>query len=182
MEYSDLNLINESPTLNVNRISKQREQDGLPVFKFGFGESPFEPPKEVISNLQEHADKTYYAKVEGDQALRKRISNFHFQSSGILSTADEVVVGPGSKILIYLIMLAIKDADVLVASPSWVSYRPQINLCGHNIINIPTSIEDRWRITPTNLKIAISEKQQKHTICIINYPGNPDGLICTGRG
>ena len=181
MDYSDLHVLKESPTLNINRVSKEREKRGLPVYKFGFGESPFDPPKDVISSLKEHADKTYYAKVEGDEELREKISKFHYDACGIQSSADQVIVGPGSKILIYLIMLSIKDADVLVASPSWVSYRPQIDLCGHNLINIETSLDDRWRITPENLIKAFSQKLRKNTICIVNYPGNPDGLSYTNK-
>jgi aspartate/methionine/tyrosine aminotransferase len=60
-----------------------------------------------------------------------------------------------------------------------VSYRPQVNLCGHHPINIKTSFTERWRVTPENLQEALTHKKHESTVCILNYPGNPDGLAYT---
>lgn len=168
--------LEESPTLNLNRISKEREANGLKVYKFGFGESPFEPPQFVIDALSDNANLTHYSKVEGPRNLRQRISNFHNNANQLNLDPEQIIIGPGSKILIFSILRAIKSADVFLASPSWVSYRPQIEMCGHHLINIETTFEDRWRITLNNFKEALQKKQHKHSIIIINYPGNPDGL------
>jgi aspartate aminotransferase len=75
--------------------------------------------------------------------------------------------------------MSFKEADVFIATPSWVSYAPQAKLAGHTIIKLKTSFEERWRISPRTIREAAQNKKNKVSIMIINYPGNPDGLTYT---
>ncbi len=101
---------------------------------------------------------------------------FHYAHNGLKVEADNVVVAPGSKILIFNILLAFQKADVFIPAPAWVSYAPQAKLAGHHIIKLPTSFEERWRITPQVIHDAAANKRVKPSVLILNYPGNPDGL------
>ena len=165
-----------SKTLGLNNLSKFLEKKGRTIYKFGFGQSPFDPPINVIRSLQDNALRTDYTGVQGDLLLRQHIARFHKKANGLITNPEDILVAPGSKILLYTILLSHQDADVLVAAPSWVTYRPQTKLCNHHLINIPTTFENRWRITPETLESALSKKKKSDTILIINYPGNPDGL------
>jgi len=168
--------VEESQTLLINTQSKDLEARNKKIVKFGFGQSPFLPPQSVLQALQKSVHHKEYTSVQGDLELRKKMARFHDAHNGLKVSAKNILIAPGSKILILNILLAIKEADVFIASPSWVSYAPQVRLAGHNLIKVKTSFEDRWRILPENLKEATKNKRHALSILIINYPGNPDGL------
>lgn len=181
-EREFLRKIEKSQTLAINEQSSQLEQKGVEVYKFGFGQSPFLPPDFVIRKLQESAHLKSYSPVQGIAELREAVASFHQEIDKIDIKADQVMIAPGSKILIYIMMAAFTKADVLVPAPSWVTYIPQAHIIGHNVIKIPTSFKDRWRLTPKLLEKAVKSKhdQSVPSILILTYPGNPDGLTYTG--
>ncbi|ALM06676.1 hypothetical protein SB49_01785 [Sediminicola sp. YIK13] len=168
--------VEESQTLLINTQAKALEAQNKEIIKFGFGQSPFLPPPNVINALKESAHRKEYSSVQGDLNLRKLMSAFHLAHNGLKVDHDNILVAPGSKILLYTIMLAFEKADVLIPVPSWVSYAPQAILAGHHLIKVNTSFEERWRIHPSTIEEAIKNKKHKATILILNYPGNPDGL------
>lgn len=171
--------IEESQTLLINNQSKDLESLQKKIFKFGFGQSPFFPPVQVIDALKANAHRKEYGSVQGDPELRQLISDFYFQVNGFRAAASNIMIAPGSKILIYSILLSFKKADVFIPAPAWVSYAPQAKLAGHNIIPIETSFVKKWRVTPDAMENAYAKKKHEVSIMILNYPGNPDGLTYT---
>jgi len=165
-----------SPTLLMNTLAKKLAAENKKIFKFGFGQSPFLPPQRVLKALQNATHYKAYSSVQGDAELRALMAQFHAQHNGLQVHPDDIFVAPGSKILLYNILLAFKQADVLIPAPAWVSYAPQATLAGHNIIRVTTTFEERWRVTPHALHAAANKKKHCATILILNYPGNPDGL------
>ncbi len=176
---SSFRSIEESQTLWINQRTKDLMASGKEIHKFGFGQSPFMPPKHVMDALSANVHRKDYGHVQGEQALRENVSIFHQELNGIEADPENIFVAPGSKILIYSILLAFEEADVLIAAPSWVSYAPQAKLARHNCIKIKTTFEEKWRVTPINLQAALNQKKTKHSIMILNFPGNPDGLSYT---
>ncbi len=168
--------VEESQTLLINSQTKELIRQDKEIFQFGFGQSPFMPPANVQLALQNAVKHKEYSSVQGDQELRENISTFHNAHNGLKVERDNVVVAPGSKILIFNILLAFEKADVFIPAPAWVSYGPQAKLAGHHIIKLSTSFEDRWRVTPQVIHEAVSSKHFKPSVLILNYPGNPDGL------
>jgi aspartate aminotransferase len=167
----------KSETLLINEVSKFKEDSGETIFKFGFGQSPFFPPQHVIDRLKEYAHRKEYAAVQGIAALREAVAKFHNHYDGLSIKPENVIVGPGSKILIFSILSAFKKADVLVVTPSWVSYEPQTKLAKLNCIRIHTRFEQRWRLTPELIDQACANRDNSiPAVLIFNYPGNPDGL------
>lgn len=176
-----LRSVEKSQTLLLNEQSRNLESTGREVFKFGFGQSPFPPLDAAIEALRRHAGAKDYTPVQGLPELRQQVAEFHRTVDGIEASADQVLVGPGSKILIYAVLAAFERADVLMAAPAWVSYAPQAQLLGHTPIRIHTSYEQRWRVLPEALEAAVKDKADASvpTVLILNYPGNPDGLSYT---
>lgn len=183
MQKKFLRRVEKSQTLLLNEQSRRLQQEGRNVYKFGFGQSPFLPPQPVIERLQSAAHQKDYSPVAGIPELREAVARFHRQLDGVDIEPEDVLIAPGSKILLYAVMAAFTRADVLVPVPSWVSYIPQAQLSGHNVIKIPTRREARWRLTPELLEQAVKSKADVHvpSILIINYPGNPDGLTYTSN-
>ena len=171
--------VEESQTLLVNEQSKILEKQSIEVFKFGFGQSPFLPPQEVMNSFKAAVHRKDYSSVQGIAELRESIAKFHNRLNGIEANAKDIFVAPGSKILLWSIMACFKEADVLIPTPAWVSYQPQVKLLGHNSIALSTNFEEKWRVTPDTIEKAVLLKKSKDTIMILNYPGNPDGLSYT---
>ena len=168
--------VTESQTLLINSQSKSLLKAGKKIYTFGFGQSPFPPPQKAIESLQSAATEKTYSDVQGDYLLRENIGNFHQAHNGLYAPPEHIYVAPGSKILLFNILLAFEKADVLIPAPAWVSYAPQAQLIGHHCIRLTSSYEERWRITPELLEKGLRQKKCKQTVLILNYPGNPDGL------
>lgn len=168
--------IEESQTLLINSQSLALSKQNKKIIKFGFGQSPFLPQNNVLNALENAANRKEYSSVQGDLELRELIAHFHKKHNGLEATSENILIAPGSKILIYSILLAFLEADVFIPAPAWVSYAPQAKLIGHNAIRVKSTFEARWRVTPDELRNAAKNKQYTTTILILNYPGNPDGL------
>jgi aspartate aminotransferase len=181
MKFSNLKQIEKSQTLLINEQSRNMENEGVDIIKFGFGQSPFLPPKNAIETLKNNAHLKDYAPVQGIDILRDAVAKFHAKVDGLDITKNDVFIAPGSKILIYSVLASFEKADVLVPAPAWVSYIPQSYLANHTVIPVECTFEERWRVNPVNLEKALAKKKDKNipTILIINYPGNPDGLTYT---
>lgn len=176
-----LRRIEKSQTLLINEQSRGLEQQGKTIYKFGFGQSPFPPPAFIVERLRETAHMKDYSPVQGLLELREAAAAFHRKIDKLDIEADNVLVAPGSKILIYAAMAAFTKANVLIPVPSWVSYAPQARLLGHMITPIMTAYEQAWRVTPELLEQAAKTNADAKLplILILNYPGNPDGLSYT---
>ncbi len=171
--------VEESQTLLINTQSKNLAAQNRKIIKFGFGQSPFLPPKSVMKALEKAVHHKEYSSVQGDSELRENIARFHKAHNGLQVLPENILVAPGSKILIYNILLAFEKADVFIPAPAWVSYAPQAMLAGHNIVKLKTSFENRWRINAETIMDAAKSKIHDISIMILNYPGNPDGLTYT---
>lgn len=168
--------INHSETLLINERS-DRLAASRQVYRFGFGQSPFPVPASVIDLLRRHADEKAYLPVQGWRPLREAVAAFHRQQDGVDWEADRVLIGPGSKLLIYAVMAAFTEAEVLLVSPSWVSYEPQAHLAGHRVSRLQASADSDWRLTPQMLEQFCAERDhpERPLILVLNYPGNPSG-------
>lgn len=177
MQPRNLKTVDKSQTLLINEQSKLLESKGRQIIKFGFGQSPFPPIQAATNELKNKAHEKFYAPVAGILPLREKIASFHSYLDKINAQADNVLIAPGSKILIYAILASFKKANVFIPAPAWVSYAPQAKLCGHKTIILKTTFEKRWRIDEQAIKSAVTGvKNNNQNILILNYPGNPDGL------
>ena len=170
--------ISPSSTLLLNEQSSVLEQNGRQVFRFGFGQSPFPISPVLKAALIEHAHRKEYTQVQGLQALRVKVAEYHsaFEKRDVVD--DQIFIAPGSKALLYTIMCVYSHAAVLIPAPAWVSYAPQADLIGHTTFLMQTSFAERYRITPDILEKSLSKAAQNHQnlLVVLNSPGNPDGL------
>lgn len=167
----------ESETLLINQISIQRADSNQEVYKFGFGQSPFPVPQAIVDALATAAHRKEYMSVQGHLPLRKAIATFHQKFENKNWQADNIIIGSGSKILIFSIMAAFAQAEVVLPAPSWVSYEPQAKLLGHKVDWIQTSFDDKWRLTSSALDEYCNSRKDKNIplILVLNYPNNPTG-------
>ncbi|MBP7801276.1 MAG: pyridoxal phosphate-dependent aminotransferase [Saprospiraceae bacterium] len=182
--YSTLDLINptliglaESDTLAINERSKKLISEGKTVYRFGLGQSPFPVPDSVVKALRLNAPQKDYLPVRGLPALREAVADFHRRKDGINAQPEYVLIGPGSKELLFLLQLAFRG-EVIIVSPSWVSYVPQAKILGKKISIIHSNYEDQWQLSPKLFKTFLEARAKKNdpAVLIMNYPGNPDGI------
>jgi len=165
--------IKPSATLAINELSQQLVAKGKKVYRLGFGQSPFPVPGEVINALQENAFRKDYLPVRGLVDLREAVADFNTRTLGIKTFGNQVLIGPGSKELIYDLLLA-TDASLLLPSPSWVSYEPQAILAGKAAHWLETTSKDNWCLTAKQLE-ENCEQIKGPKVLILNYPNNPTG-------
>ena len=166
--------LRQSATLAVNARSNALYKEGRRIYKMGLGQSPFPVPTEVVDALTLHASEKDYLPVTGLPALREAVAEFHRKKDRIDAQAEDVLIGPGSKELLFLLQLTFYG-ELLVPSPSWVSYVPQARILGRPIRLIPTCYADNWRVTPRQLATICQEDADRPRLLVLNYPGNPEG-------
>ncbi|MCG7600604.1 aminotransferase class I/II-fold pyridoxal phosphate-dependent enzyme [Halomonas sp. McH1-25] len=165
-----------SDTLLINEQSRLLEAEGKRVYKFGFGQSPFPVFSSAVDTLAAHAADKDYLPVQGLPALRAQVAAFHTDTDATPWEASRVVIGPGSKLLLFALMKALPEADILIPAPSWVSYAPQARMAGQRAVRLEASFETRWQITAAQLEAHCRAEPERLKVLIYNAPGNPTGL------
>ncbi|MEZ5084228.1 MAG: aminotransferase class I/II-fold pyridoxal phosphate-dependent enzyme [Bacteroidales bacterium] len=93
-------------------------------------------------------------------------------------TAENILIGPGSKELIFILQL-VYYGDLIIPTPSWVSYFPQARIIGRHVQWVPTLKEDGYRLSPEKLDLICRTDPQRPRVVILNYPSNPTGSTYT---
>jgi len=143
---SNLNGLEQSDTLAINEMSKKLIAKGKKIYRFGLGQSPFPVPKCVVEALRLNAAQKDYLVVKGLLPLLEAVAEFHRKKDSIETIADNVIVGPGSKELVFLLQLVF-NSEIIIVSPCWVSYIPQAKIIGEKISVIHSTYEDKWQLT-----------------------------------
>jgi aspartate/methionine/tyrosine aminotransferase len=178
----DLNLnirgLNKSTTLEINEKSRELQKQGKKVYRLGFGQSPFPVPEPVVQALRDHAQEKDYLPVKGLYELREVIAEFYNRKQNLKRTAEDILIGPGSKELLFILQL-VYYGDLVIPKPSWVSYSPQAVIVGRKVQWVDThSVNDR-RLTPEMLEAICEQDPSRPRIAILNYPANPTGATYT---
>jgi aspartate aminotransferase len=165
-----------SATIAINERSHALCAAGRTVYRLGLGQSPFPVPGIVQQALREHAGEKDYLPVRGLPALREAIVDYYRRTQDLEYSPEHVLVGPGTKELMFLTQLTYYG-DLLIPSPSWVSYAPQARIIGRNLHWLPTAIATGQGVTPEALERVCSADPDLPRLLIINYPGNPTGMV-----
>ncbi len=163
-----------SATLAINELSQKLIKDGKEVFKFGLGQSPFPVPEVIVDELKKHAHQKDYINVSGLIGLREEVANYHSNKNQYKYDAESVIIGPGSKELIFQTQLAL-NCDLLLPSPSWVSYEPQAQILNKKVHWIKTTAETNWHLDPEELDKTCASLNLVNKLLILNSPNNPSG-------
>ncbi len=168
-----------SATLSMNEAVAQRRAAGRKTIHLGFGEATFPLHPLLQSALADAANHTSYSAVAGLPALRQAIADYLSRQRGLTYTANDIIVGPGSKPLLYA-LLHVLQGDLLLPVPSWVSYAPQARLARKRVIHVPTDPSDCQHLTTQSLSTALATARSQGAdprILIVNSPSNPTGSM-----
>ena len=173
----NLRNIKTSSTLEINEVSNKLKKQGKEVFKFGLGQSPFPVPNSLVSELKKRAHEKNYLNVSGLLELRDKIAKYHTKKNKNRYHADNVIIGPGSKELMFSLHMLF-DGEVLLPAPSWVSYKPQAILGRNKVHFIETEREKNWFPSAESIEKIVSINKNKNYLLFLNSPNNPSGLVC----
>ena len=163
-----------SATLLINEISNKLIGEGRKVYKLGLGQSPFPVPQMVVDELKVNAHQKNYLPVNGLPELRTAVADYHSRRNDIRRNSENVLIGPGSKELMFLLQF-VYYGDLVIPTPSWVSYAPQAKFIGRNVEWLNTTEKNKWRIASQDLENLCKRDPDKPRIVILNYPSNPTG-------
>ena len=166
-----------SSTLAINETSRELEEQGKKIFKFGFGQSPFKVPEDVINELKNNAHQNKYLPMQGLLELRDAVAKYTSNKKKYNYKSENVIIGPGSKELMFLLHV-IFDGEIILPAPSWVSYAPQAILGRNKIKILQTKRENNWFPTASEIEEIILKDKDKNYLLFINSPNNPSGQIC----
>ena len=167
--------IPQSATLAINEKSEELKREGKTVYKLGLGQSPFPVPQPVVEALKVNAFQKDYLAVKGLYQLRVAIAEYYARSQGLDYDFEDVLIGPGSKELMFLLQF-VYYGDLVIPTPSWVSYAPQAQIIGRHVRWIPTRRVDKWKLTSEELIAHCKDDPVRPRIVILNYPSNPSSL------
>jgi len=170
----NITYLKPSATLVINERSNALVQSGKQVYKLGFGQSPFPVPKIVVKALKKNAHQKDYLPVKGLMALRKAVASYSHQKFAIDCTAEDVLIGPGSKELLFLTQL-IYQGELLLPQPSWVSYAPQAQLARKPHAWLSTERSNNYMLDGATLDQHCAKAPTIPRLLILNYPSNPTG-------
>ena len=144
------------------------------LYGFAFGQSPFPVPKLIQEALIKNVDKGTYADVPGIPELRNAISKYNNHYFGMDVDPKRIYVGPGTKELIFN-LLEILHGTVILPTPAWLGYLPQIRFLKKNYHMLPARVNGK--ISPIDLRKLALRLQDRQKIMILNNPHNPTGLL-----
>ena len=167
-----------SSTLLINEKSNKLEREGKKIFKFGFGQSPFKVPQDIVNELKSNAHQNKYLPMQGLEDLRVSIASYISKKKDHKYSSSNIIVGPGSKELMFLLQILF-EGEIILPAPSWVSYAPQAIIGRNKIKWIQTKSENNWFPTAKEIEDVLKKDKQKKYLVFLNSPNNPSGQVCT---
>lgn len=170
--------IKPSATLAITAKSNELKAQGIQIVAMGSGEPDFDTPKN-IQNAAINAIKngqTRYTAVDGTPELKNAIINKFKNENNLNYSTSEVMASSGGKQVFYNLCQAVLDYgdEVIIPAPYWVSYPDMVILANATPIIVKTGIQQDFKITPEQLRNAITNKTK---LFVINSPSNPTGAV-----
>ncbi|HEY6432790.1 MAG TPA: pyridoxal phosphate-dependent aminotransferase [Acetobacteraceae bacterium] len=175
-----LDRISPSQTIAMRQRAAAMKRAGRDVLAVSSGEPDFPTPPHICAAAIRaiEANETKYTDVAGTPALRRAVAEKFRRDSGIEYAPEEIIVSTGGKQVIFNAMLATLDPgdEVVIPTPTWVSYPDIAALAGGRPVLVPCSAANGFRLTAGDLEAAITPRTRWF---ILNNPCNPTGAVYT---
>ena len=172
--------VTPSLTLAIDAKAKAMKRDGVDVLSFSVGEPDFDTPSHIRAAAEAALEqgKTRYGPAAGEPRLREAIAQKLQRDNNLCYEAANIVVTNGGKHSLFNTMLALIEPgdEVIIPAPFWVSYPEMVKLAEGTPVIVQTTTESGFRITPEQLRQAITPKTK---FLILNSPSNPTGMVYT---
>lgn len=175
-----INTLSESITIAVSTLAQELRAEGKDILSFSAGEPDFDTPQVIKDAAIKAIDDgfTKYTAVDGIPELKEAVIDKLKRDNGLTYTPTQVIVNNGAKHSLFnLFQATIQEGDeVVIPAPFWVTYPELVKYCGGTPVEIPTNDDAGFKITPEQLKAAITPKTK---MLILTTPSNPTGAVYT---
>ncbi|WGH74932.1 pyridoxal phosphate-dependent aminotransferase [Tenacibaculum tangerinum] len=167
-----------SQTLAMAAKARELKAEGKDIISLSLGEPDFNTPDFIKDAAIEAIQQNYnsYTPVDGYVELKEAICEKFQRDNNLVYAPNQIVVSTGAKQSIANVAQVLLNPgdEVLLPAPYWVSYSAIATLCEAKFVEIPSTIENDFKITPAQLEAAISPKTK---MIFFNSPNNPSGTI-----
>ncbi|MBU0632845.1 pyridoxal phosphate-dependent aminotransferase [bacterium] len=175
-----INALSESITIAVSNLAQELKAQGKDILSFSAGEPDFDTPQVIKDTAIKAINDgfTKYTAVDGIPALKKAIIDKLQRENSLTYAPNQVIVNNGAKHSLFNLFSAIVEEgdEVIIPAPYWVTYPELVKYCGGTPIEIMTDDASGFKMTPEQLKNAITSKTK---MIVITSPSNPTGSVYT---
>src|SRR5438874_1665514 len=172
--------VKPSATLAAGAKARQLKAAGIKVLDFSLGEPDFSTPKHICDAAEKAAlaGQTHYTPTSGTPEVKAAIVRWYKRFHGLDCGPENVIVSNGAKHSIHTALAATVGPgdDVVIPTPYWVSYSDLVGMTGATPVLVTTAVESGFRMTPQQLKAALTPRTR---LLMINSPCNPTGTVYT---
>ena len=173
-----VNSLSESITIAISTLAAELKAQGRDIISFSAGEPDFDTP-EVIKDEAIKAIKegfTKYTAVDGIPTIKQAIIDKLKRDNNLEYKPNQVIINNGAKHSLFNLFAATiqKGDEVIIPAPYWVTYPELVTYFGGKVVEIQTDDNSAFKITPKQLKEAITPKTK---MIILTTPSNPTGSI-----
>lgn len=173
-----INSLPVSQTLAMAAKTRELRAEGKDIIGLSLGEPDFNTPDFIKDAAIEAVNQNYnsYSPVDGYADLKEAVCTKFKRDNNLVYKPNQIVVSTGAKQSIANIAQVLLNPgdEVLLPAPYWVSYSAIATLCEATYVEIPSSIENDFKITPEQLEASITPKTK---MIFFNSPNNPSGTI-----
>jgi aspartate aminotransferase len=171
---------NEPETLKMAKLGRELRAKGIDIVDLSLGEPDFDTPDHIKAAANKAIEENYshYSPVAGYPDLRKAIADKLKRDNGLDYAPENILTSTGAKQSIANIVLSVVDIgdEVIIPTPYWVTYSEIVRLSQGEVVFVPTSIANNYKITPDELEEAITDKTR---LFMFSSPCNPTGSVYT---
>lgn len=175
-----INSLSTSQTLAMAALARELKAQGKDIISLSLGEPDFNTPDFIKDAAKKAIDENYstYSPVDGYADLKEAICRKFKRDNGLDYKPSNIVVSTGAKQSLYNIaQCMLNDGDeVILPAPYWVSYFEIVKMAGGIPVEVPTSVESDFKITPEQLEKAITPRTK---MIWYSSPCNPSGSVYT---
>lgn len=173
-----LDRFNEPETLKMAKLGRALRAKGVDVIDLSLGEPDFDTPEHIkkaaIKAIEENW--SHYTPVPGFLDLREAVCHKLERDNQLKYKPENIVCSTGAKQSLANAILALVDdgEEVIIPTPFWVTYSELVKIARGKVVTVRTTPESGFKITPEQLKAAITEKTK---VFMFSSPCNPSGAV-----
>jgi len=175
---SILTRFSEPETLKMAKLGRELRAKGIDIIDLSLGEPDFDTPQHIKDSAKKAIDEnwSHYTPVPGYPDLRLAICEKLKRDNNLEYKAEEIVTSTGAKQSLANTLLALVDDgdEVIIPTPYWVTYSELVKIARGKVVEVHTSLESGFKITPAQLESAITSKTK---VFLFSSPCNPSGAV-----
>jgi len=175
---SILTRFSEPETLKMAKLGRELRANGIDVIDLSLGEPDFDTPVHIKEAAKKAIDDnwSHYTPVPGYLDLREAICSKFKRDNQLIYKPENIVASTGAKQSLANVILALVDEgdEVIIPTPYWVTYSELVKIARGKVVEVHTSLESGFKITPSQLEAAITPKTK---VFLFSSPCNPSGAV-----